>query len=120
MYKQTILPFVEYVSFLLYLNRKHDIDKLQKLQNKALRMCYDIHNPRLISVSTLHDRCDMRPLLERRERLLLCVMFDLRTDKDLLSVSIVNTRLADKIVFKTDMVQYDIYKRSPHYVGSQL
>ena len=35
-YNQAILPLVEYVSYLLCLNRKHDIDKLQKLQNKGL------------------------------------------------------------------------------------
>ena len=33
-YKQTILPLVEYVSLMLYLNRKCDIDKLQWLQNR--------------------------------------------------------------------------------------
>ena len=32
-YKQTVLPFVEYISSLLFLNRKLDVDKLQKLQN---------------------------------------------------------------------------------------
>ena len=32
-YKQTILPLVEYVSFILLLNRACDIEKLQKLQN---------------------------------------------------------------------------------------
>ena len=31
-YKQTILPFVEYVSFMLYLNRNCDIEKIQRLQ----------------------------------------------------------------------------------------
>ena len=32
-YKQTILPLIEYVSFMLSLNRNLDISKLQKLQN---------------------------------------------------------------------------------------
>ena len=35
-YKQTVLPLVEYVSFILYMNNKHDVDKLQKLQNRSL------------------------------------------------------------------------------------
>ena len=34
-YKQTIMPLAEYAGFLLNLNRKHDIEKLQKLQNRA-------------------------------------------------------------------------------------
>ena len=37
-YKQTILPLTEYVSFVMYLNNKNDVDKFQKLQNRALRM----------------------------------------------------------------------------------
>ena len=54
-YKQTVLPFVEYISSLLFLNRKLDVDKLQKLQNKALRMCLDINDPREMSVLALHN-----------------------------------------------------------------
>ena len=34
-YKQTILPIVEYVSFMLYHN-VHDFAKLQKLQNRCM------------------------------------------------------------------------------------
>ena len=51
MYKQTILPLVEYAGFLLNLNRKHDTEKLQKLQNRALRLCYNAQNSRDVSVS---------------------------------------------------------------------
>ena len=36
-YKQTVLPLVEYASFILYMNNKHDVDKLQKLQ---IGRCY--------------------------------------------------------------------------------
>ena len=53
-YKQTVLPLSEYVSFMMYLNTKHDVDKLQRLQNRALRMIYDIQNPRDISIDELH------------------------------------------------------------------
>ena len=31
-YKQAVLSLVEYVCYLMYLNRKHNINKLQKLQ----------------------------------------------------------------------------------------
>ena len=119
-YKQTILPFVEYVSFLLYLNRKYDVDKLQKLQNNALRICFDIKDPKLLTVDALHERANIGSLLERREQLLMGVMFDLRKDTNLLSIAAVNTRQAEKTVFKTEIVHYDIYKRSPFYVGTQL
>ena len=54
-YKQTILPLVEYVSFMLHLNNKHDADKLQKLQNRCLRMCFDVINTRDVTVQRLHE-----------------------------------------------------------------
>ena len=54
-YKQTILPLVEYVSFMLYLNSNQEVDKLQKLQNRCLRMCLNINNPRDMSVNMLHS-----------------------------------------------------------------
>ena len=36
--------------------RKHDADKLQKLQNQALQMCFNIYNPRDISTVASHSQ----------------------------------------------------------------
>ena len=44
-YKQTVLPLVEYVNFMMCLNNKQDVEKLQRLQNRSLRLCYTIHDP---------------------------------------------------------------------------
>ena len=119
-YKQTVLPFAEYAGFLLFLNRKLDYEKLQKLQNRALRFCYDILNPRDIKIVELHQQSNLSMLLERRELQLLGLMYDIRNVDEFIDIPIVYTRQADKIVFKTDIVHYDIYKRSPYYIGSQL
>ena len=54
-YKQTILPLVEYVSFMLLLNRNLETSKLQKLQNRSLRLCFNINDPRDITVLQLHN-----------------------------------------------------------------
>ena len=70
-YKQTIMPLVEYVSFVLNLNTKHEIDKLQRLQNKALRMCFNIRNPRDIGILDLHRRAKIDTLHRRRDMHLL-------------------------------------------------
>ena len=119
-YKQTVLPFVEYISSLLYFNRKLDVDKLQKLQNKALRMCMDIYDPREMSVLALHNICDIGLLNTRRELLLLGLMYDLSKNPELISLPGVNTRQAEKIVFKTDIVHLELYRRSPYYIGTLL
>ena len=54
-YKQTILPLTEYVSFRLCLNTARDVETLQKLQNRCLRMCLDVRNPRDMSIDYLHN-----------------------------------------------------------------
>ena len=47
-------------------------------------------------------------------------MYDLRIDNRYINVPAVNTRQAQKAHFKTDIVQLDLYKRSPYYCGSTL
>ena len=39
------MPLVEYVGFMLDLNTLHERDKLQRMQNKALCMCFNPFNP---------------------------------------------------------------------------
>ena len=72
-YKQTVLLLTEYVSFVLCLNTKNEVDKLQKLQNRALRMCYNIYNPRDISIAQLHTMANVYMLYKRRMLQLLCL-----------------------------------------------
>ena len=119
-YKQTVLPLVEYVSYMLYLNRKHDVEKLQKLQSRALRLCFDINNPRDISVKDLHKDAKLSLLLDRRNRQLLNVMYDMRENERYVAVPTVQTRQATKIMFNTCIVRSDIYRNSPYYVGANL
>ena len=76
-YKQTVLPLVEYVSFLLFFNGKTNTDKLQRLQNRALRLCYDVIDPKTVSTNDLHTRAHLNYLGERRELHLLNLMYDL-------------------------------------------
>ena len=58
--------------------------------------------------------------MTRRELLLLGLMFDLSKDAELIVVSDVNTRQADKLVFGTMIVHYNVYRQSPYYVGILL
>ena len=119
-YKQTILPMIEYVSYMLSFNRKIDIEKIQKVQNRALRLCYNIHDPRTISVSDLHKNANLSMLQSRRDMHLLNLMYDFRTDRCYIDKPVVATRQVTKIIFKLDHVNCDIYKRSPYNIGSGL
>ena len=77
-YKQTVLPLTEYVSYVMSLNNKHDVDKLQKLQNRALRMCYNIQDPRDVTIIRLHEMACIDMLYKRRMMQLLAIFYDHR------------------------------------------
>ena len=99
-YKQTVLPLSEYVSFIMCLNNKHDIDKLQVLQNRALRMCFNIQNPRDISIQRLHEMAKVDMLYNRRMLQLLSIVYDLRSKSLYQHHHARNVRSADKYTFE--------------------
>ena len=47
-------------------------------------------------------------------------MYDISTNPSYIQTPRANTRQADKITFVTDIVNYDIYQKSPYYVGTEL
>ena len=116
-YKQTVLPLTEYVSYVLSLNTKNDVEKLQKLQNRALRMCYAIQNPRAITVAQLHEMANVEMLYKRRMKQLLCIIYDivLKTPRHVAR----NTRLATKRNIDIDRANTQLFAKSPYFVGGQ-
>ena len=119
-YKQTVLPLVEYICYLMYLNRKHDIDKLQKLQNRALRLCCKINDPRLISVPDLHQQAHLLTLDQRREKQLLLLMYVVSRKVEFVKPIRANTRQANKIILNSEIFRCSIYGRSPYVTGCCL
>ena len=65
-YKQTILPLVKYASFMC-LNNGRDVDKLQKLQNRCLRLCFDVYDPVEMGILRLHELARVNMLDVRRD-----------------------------------------------------
>ena len=113
-YKQTILPFVEYVSFVLYLNRNCDIEKIQRLQNRCLRMCLDIRQPIDMTVNDLHVNAKIETLESRRSRQLIKVMFNLVQNNKYKKEGVRVTRTLDTFVFDTQIVHLSAYANSPY------
>ena len=116
-YKQTILPLIEYVSFILLFNRSCGIDKLQRLQNRCLHVCLDIHNPRDISVLRLHERRKISYLSMRRYTHLSKLMFNLAQNQKYKKIAGRKTRGNNSYNFETDM---GIYSNSPYYIGAKM
>ena len=119
-YKQTVLPLTEYVSFVMTLNNKHEVEKLQKLQNRALRMCYNIQNPKDMSITRLHDLAHVDLLHKRRLVQLMSIMYEKKSHLMHERVVVRNTRQADRYIFDINRVNLDLYSRSPYYVGSKF
>ena len=112
--------FVPSLSYILCLSTKHDVDKLQKLQNRCLRMCFDIKDPRDMSVSLLHSAARINKLDLRRDIQLLNIMFILKSNDQYKRDGVRNTRSTDKYIFQTDIGHMSIYDRSPYIKGVSL
>ena len=120
LYKQTILPLVEYADIMLYHVRKHDLKKLQRLQNKALRICLNIVNPRDITTEDLHDLASLMPLDDRRELHLMNHMHKYKEHGPWLHETVPSTRKAEKINFDTEIPILSVYSDSPYYVRAKI
>ena len=119
-YKQTVLPLTEYVSFVMSLNTKHERDKLQKLQNRSLRICYDIQNPQDIRVGDIHQLAHVDMLDKRRTLQLLCILYELSMQSQYEMRRNRATRLAQKYIFDIKCANLDLYAKSPYCVGAKL
>ena len=56
-YKQTILPLIDYAGFILISCNVDHKDYLQKLQNDVLRICCNYRLSDMISIECLHKEC---------------------------------------------------------------
>ena len=119
-YKQTVLLLVEYVSFVMCLNNKHEVDKLQKLHNKALRLCYNIQNPRDIRITRLHEMANIDMLYKRRLLQLLSILYDQSPGYTQNRTIPHNTRLVQKRNFDIMRANIELYSKSPYCIGGKF
>ena len=119
-YKQTILPIIDYAGFMLIACRKEDKNDLQVLQNDLLHICNRSRIADRISIAKLHAKCKIVSLEQRRRKQLLRLMFLLSKDKKFIKVPGRLTRAANKIVFKVPTKILPVYERSPYYIGTLL
>ena len=124
-YKCTIRPILEYCSFITTSCNEDGQQQLQRLQNRALRICLKC-NIRKYHIDELHDICEIEMVQRRMDKLLLSLMYT-RSIKlgngttDNLDDSMLRlTRARAKIVFELPNLISHFYKRSPYYRGIVL
>ena len=120
-YKQTILPLLDYSGFMLISGNVSDRLDLQTLQNNALRICFNVRLRDRISIDRMHVRSNLLSLEQRRRKQLLNLMFIYKQRHfDIRRVHARNTRAANVYSFVRERYNNVKYKNSPYYKGSLL
>ena len=115
-YKTMILPVLEYGDIAYDLGDKKSLDKLQTLQNRALRIC--INSNVHISRIQLHKDCKLAKLEVRRIVHLRMFMYKQKNNDLIIDRRIINTRAHDAPIFQTKRPQNEKYKRNIYYNGA--
>ena len=74
-YKQTILPVIDYSGFLLLSCSNGDRSELQKIQNDMLRICFKSKLAEKVKISELHRKAHMLSLKQRMRKQPLWLMY---------------------------------------------
>ena len=119
-YKQTILPLLDYCGFLAMSGNKSAYTSLQTLQNDALRACVGYPNGYAMSRVDLHKTAKLSSVFQRWDKQLLMVMYDESRQID----NIVEPVRATRQSLKLNLRQYGLhnkkYTNSPYIRGKTL
>ena len=112
-YKQFVLPLLDYADFLFESAPKRATDQLDKLQRRALKII-DSGKHRNYNDKALENVYLLKPLAHRRREHHLALMYRLR------EIPEVVLRNRNKIKFKISATKLTKVLRSPFYRGSRL
>ena len=98
-YKQTILPLLDYAGFLLLSCNKSDRHDLQVIQNNVLRTCFNVRLIDRLSLVDMHREASLVSLDQRRQIQLLGLMYIYRNFGNVERVFARNTRQAHRFNF---------------------
>ena len=115
-YKSMILPFFDYADIIFTKAFTNDIDKLQRAQNKCLKICMQLN----VTTETdhLHSLSKVPLLKHRRRTHLLNFMYRRQSRLDLIDDAPIRTRAHDAPMFKVVRPKLEAYKRSVAYHGA--
>ena len=122
-YKQTILPILDYLCFLVESSTQKKIKKLQPIQNRAVRIVNRLNGYiSTAEMEKLHVELHLKLFSERRKMFMLMLIYKLSRDK-----TNVNTyrpemllRTGPKVKMKVPFTDKERVLRSPYYVCCRL
>ena len=115
-YKMMILPYFDYCDIVYHGANAGDLEKLQRLQNKCLKLCLGVNQ--LHNTKEVHTNTKCSYLEPRREAHLCNFMYQRQNRIELLDDREIRTRRHDAPLFKVDFPNKESLKRSVHYLGS--
>ena len=122
-YKQMILPLLEYCNFVFNSGKKSKLDKVDRVQSKCIQIIENSHDVQSREKET--DLCTMfriEPLQKRHEIQLACAMYRLsRNDRYIdHDTRRENLRSANKLRFKCPFTKVVKIRKSPFHRGVDL
>ena len=115
-YKSMLLPYFDYADVILCKANMKDLDKLQTLQNKCLKIC--MGKDRRFNTERVHKLAKVPFLSDRRNAHLLNFMYGRKGNRALLNTREMRTRAHDAPLFNVPVPRCEAFKRSISYFGS--
>ena len=115
-YKSMLLPYLDYADVIFNGALSKDISKLQKMQNKCLKIC--MGKERRFSSDAIHKLSNVPFLTDRREAHVLNFMYVRKSRVHLLNNREIRTRAHDAPLFETSIPRCEAYRRSVGYLGA--
>ena len=109
-YKSMILPYYDYGDILYQHSNSKLINKLQTLQNRALRICFG--NRVLLNNDEMHLQAKICKLDKRRNTHVYNFMFKQKNNPDIVDIRNIRTRAHHAVLFTTKLPTCQKYKNN--------
>ena len=118
-YKQTMLPILDYVSILVNSSTQRKITKLQPIQNKALKIIEKCTGyVSRADMKKIHEKHKLKILQDRRKLFMLKMVYKLSMDAENVNTyrPEVTLRMGPKVKMKIAFSDKERVCRSPYYL----
>ena len=115
LYKSMIMPIMDYDDIVYSGASENLLDKLQKIQNRALRICLNVHY--YLPVINLHQESNIPKLIARCIAHLNNYMFLRKSDPEIVVQRNIRTRKFEAAVLETVRPNIEKYKMGTIYRG---
>ena len=113
-----IIPYLDYGDIICYNLSNKLLNKLQALQDRALKICY---KPRMYTPSLIfHRSANIALLHKRRLNHVYNFMYKQQVNVHRLDLRKLYTRRRDAVIFKVKRPNCEKYKNNIFYIGSEL